>query len=91
MNMAVPKLLNSSFMVSASPMFWRPTLGGSDFNAGKLLASASKSPKLRPFNSTSIVTLRLRSKRSICAGPLPILILATLSKAIRPRELGICN
>ena len=87
-SIARPKLAKSSFMPSTSPSSARLTPGGRFASDGSFSASASTSPSARPFNSSSMNTLRLRSYRSICAGPDSIPTVATLSSITLPARPG---
>ena len=82
--MAIMKPANISSKISLSPAGCRATPAGSFCSDGSALICLSTSPIGRPLRSTVMVTLRRRSKRSICDGPLSVPICATAASGTLP-------
>ncbi len=87
-SIATPKLANSACISCASPSSAICTEGGRFWNTGRARASAFTSPSERPDSSTSSVTLRLRFRRSIWAGPLSTVMSATFASSTGPCAPG---
>jgi len=87
-NIARPKLANSSFIISASPIGAILISFGRFLIEGKASAAVWTAPSGWPASSTSKVILRWRSWRSIWAGPLSSVSGRDVPQHHRPREPG---